>query len=316
MPEPSASAEQAATPASETRPEAEAPSARGAVRVGALVDEITAMLARAGIPEARQEARDIVAAVADMPRFWPSTNREEILETGMAAAARQAARKRGDGAPFAYAVGRAAFRHLTLDVDPRVLIPRQETEVLVEAVLEWVGSAAGGVAVDIGTGSGAIALALASEGPFARVIATDVSREALAVARGNVERLAPALRAPVELRHGSLLAPVRDVRARALVANPPYIAYDEAAALPPSVRDWEPPIALFSGGEGMAATAGIIRDAAGVLEPGGVLALEVDSRRASLAAELALADGRYRDVSVTLDLTGRERILLARRKDA
>src|SRR5581483_7272493 len=100
-----------------------------------------------------------------------------------------------DGAPFAYAVGRAAFRHLTLDVDPRVLIPRQETEVLVEAVLEWVGSADGGVAVDIGTGSGAIALALASEGPFARVIATDVSREALAVARGNVERLAPALRA-------------------------------------------------------------------------------------------------------------------------
>lgn len=318
MPEPPASAAQGATPGPEVRPAADAlhPPVPGAVRVGALVDEIAALLARAGIPEARQEARDIVAAVADMPRFWPSTNRDEILEAGMVAAARQAARKRGAGAPFAYAVGRAAFRHLTLDVDPRVLIPRQETEVLVEAVLEWVGSAAGGVAVDIGTGSGAIALALASEGPFARVIATDVSREALAVARGNVERLAPALRAPVELRHGSLLAPVQDVRARALVANPPYIAYDEAAALPPSVRDWEPPIALFSGGAGMAATAGIIRDAAGVLEPGGVLALEVDSRRASLAAELALADGRYRDVSVRLDLTGRERILLARRKDA
>src|SRR5207237_808935 len=96
------------------------------------------------------------------------------------AAARRAADKRAAGAPFAYAAGRAAFRHLTLDVDERVLIPRQETEVLVDEVLGAVGDAPGGVAVDIGTGSGAIALALASEGPFARVIATDVSVDALA----------------------------------------------------------------------------------------------------------------------------------------
>jgi release factor glutamine methyltransferase len=253
--------------------------------------------------------------LVDRPRFWPSANREAILEESVVAAVWGAARKRAEGAPFAYAVGRAAFRHLTLDVDERVLIPRQETEVLVEAVLECTADRAGGIAVDIGTGSGAIALALATEGRFDRVIATDISLGALAVARANVARLAPALRAPVELRRGALVAPVQDVRARAVVSNPPYIAYEEAPALPRSVRDWEPPIALFSAGDGMTVTAALIRGAAAVLEPGGLLALEVDSRRASLAAELALADGRYRDVSVRLDLAGRERILLARRKD-
>jgi release factor glutamine methyltransferase len=202
-----------------------------------------------------------------------------------------------------------------LAVDERALIPRQETEELVGAVLEWAAAGApGGVAVDVGTGSGAIALALATEGRFDRVVATDVSLGALAVAAANVARLGAAARAPIELRHGSLLAPVADLRARVIVSNPPYVAYDEAAALPRSVRDWEPPVALFSGAGGMRATARIIGGAAPLLEPGGLLALEVDSRRASLAAELAMADGRYADVGVRLDLSGRERILLATRK--
>ena len=286
------------------------------VSAGALVDELARVLGEAGIAEARQEARDIVAAVVDMPRFWPTAHRDEILEERVAAEGRRAAAKRASGAPFAYAVGRAAFRHLTLDVDERVLIPRQETELLVELVLEWAArEGSGGVAVDVGTGSGAIALALATEGRFDRVIATDISLGALTVARVNAEHLESVLRAQVEFRSGSLLAPVRDVRARVLVSNPPYIAHAEAAELPPSVRDWEPPIALFSGGEGMAATAALVRGAPAVLEPGGLLALELDSRRAALAAELALADGRYRDVTVRLDLAGRERILLARRED-
>ncbi|HEX6534207.1 MAG TPA: peptide chain release factor N(5)-glutamine methyltransferase [Gemmatimonadaceae bacterium] len=294
---------------------------RGAGRastVGELLDELERVLGAASIAEARAEARDIVAAVTDMPRFWPTVNKSEVAEEAVVDAARRAAARRAAGAPFAYAVGRAAFRHLTLDVDERVLIPRQETEGLVELVLEWAASEgrAGGIAVDVGTGSGAIALALASEGRFERVIATDVSAGALAVARANAERVAPALRAPVELRSGALLAPVRDVRARVVVSNPPYIAHHEARSLPAGVRDWEPPVALFSGAEGMAATEAIIRDAAEVLEPGGLLALEVDSRRAALAAEAALADGRYRDVAVRLDLAGRERFLMARRRDA
>jgi release factor glutamine methyltransferase len=215
-------------------------------------------------------------------------------------------------------VGRAAFRHLTLDVDERVLIPRQETEVLVDEVLARLAGRPGGVCVDVGTGSGCIALALACEGRFDRVVATDVSLDALAVARANAAHADAALCAPVEFRHGSLLAPVRasepPVIARCIVSNPPYIAYGEADALPPSVRDWEPPLALYAPNEGMAIIAALVREAADLLEPEGLLALEVDARRAALAAELAASDGRYADVAVRLDLAGRERFVLAARR--
>jgi release factor glutamine methyltransferase len=259
-----------------------------------------------------RQAHDIIAALLDVPRFWPSSNGEDVLDERVCGAARAAVAKLRSGAPFAYAVGRASFRHLTLDVDERVLIPRAETEMLVDEILTLAGGSRG-VAVDIGTGSGAIALALASEGTFERVIGTDVSLDALAVARRNASSVAGALRAAVEFRHGSLLAPVSDVRAAVIVSNPPYIAYREADALPASVRDWEPALALYSGEDGMTATAAIIRGAAVLLEPGGVVALEVDARRASLAAELLAVDARYRDVAVRLDLTGRERFVVARR---
>jgi release factor glutamine methyltransferase len=282
-----------------------------AARVDDLVAELSAHLSAAQIPEAEREARDIIAAVVDAPRFWPSLNRDAVLVDDVCQHARDAARRRAYGAPFAYAVGRAAFRHLTLEVDERVLIPRQETEVLVECVL---ARARHGLAIDIGTGSGAIALALATEGYFDAIIATDVSRESLEVARANVTRMDPALRARVELRHGSLLAPVRNERAALIVSNPPYIAFEEAIALPRSVRDWEPPVALFAARQGMALVANIIAEAPDVLEPGGLLALEVDAGRASLCAELAMSDGQYRDVRVERDMAGRDRILLARRQ--
>jgi release factor glutamine methyltransferase len=280
--------------------------------VAALVRELTGVLEAGGIEEARREARDILAAVHDAPRFWAALHEQEPVSAECADACRRAARLRGAGAPFAYAVGRSAFRNLTLHVDERVLIPRQETEMLVDEILTRERT---GLAIDIGTGSGAIALALASEGGFDRVIGTDVSSGAVAVARANGERLASSLAAPVEWREGALLAPVAGERARVIASNPPYVAFDEAITLPESVRDWEPPFALYSASGGMAISASIIRGAPDVLEPGGLLVMELDSRRASLAAELALAGGRYRDVSVRLDLAGRERFLIARRKD-
>jgi release factor glutamine methyltransferase len=142
-----------------------------------------------------------------------------------------------------------------------------------------------------------------------------VSLDALQVAAANVRRCAGALRTPVELRHGSLLGPVPERGLRAVVSNPPYIALDEAASLPTMVRDWEPSVALFSANRGMAAIAGVIREAAVSLAPGGLLALEVDVRRASLAAELVASHGAYEDVCVELDLTGRERFVVARRRE-
>ena len=215
-----------------------------------------------------------------------------------------------------YAAGQAAFRHLTLDVDERVLIPRPETERLVDLVLDGLRSTPGGILVDVGTGSGAIALALASEGQAEKVIGTDVSLDALEVARANVARCAPVLRSAVELRAGSLLGAVHERPLRAVISNPPYISWDEREALPSSVRDWEPSVALFSGGGGMATTARLVREAGATLEAGGLLALEVDVRRAAVVAELVATNGAYEQVQVVLDLTGRERFVVARRRGA
>jgi len=281
--------------------------------LGTLLGELTAGLEGAGVALARDEARDIVAAVLDVPRFWPSTNKAALVDATAVEEARKAAAARARGAPFAYAVGRAAFRYLTLAVDERVLIPRQETEVLIDLVLQAEAGGRGTV-VDIGTGSGAIALALATEGTFERVIATDVSRGALEVAERNAAFVRDDLRAPVEFMHGSLLAPLAGLRVSTIVSNPPYIAFAELEELPPSVRDWEPPLALLSGDEGLAATRTIVREAPSVLATGGLLAMEVDTRRASLVAEALASNGAYEDVAVHLDLTGRERFVLARRR--
>lgn len=286
--------------------------------VVAVVEDLSAALRLAGIADPRRIATDIIAALLDVPRSWPVLNREASVDNSTVAKARAAAEKLSQGAPFGYAVGTAAFRNLTLCVDDRVLIPRPETEMLVDCVLERMhaqfGDSRWGTALDIGTGSGAIALSLAVEGEFDRIIGTDASADALAVTEMNRERYSDSLKAAVELRRGSLMAPVRDVRVSAVVSNPPYIAFAEIESLPASVRDWEPPLALFSGHDGMAATAEIVRDAPSILVDGGVLALEVDERRASLVAELIMQNGSYRDVGVALDLAGRERFVTAIRE--
>jgi release factor glutamine methyltransferase len=285
------------------------------VTVNQLLEELARRFNAQGIAEPFLEAREVVAALYDAPRFWPLTNGAVEVDPATLQRAKAAAGMRLRGAPLAYAVGRANFRHLTLEVDQRVLIPRPETEQLVELVLEETAATPGGVAIDVGTGSGAIALSLSAEGRFSRVYGTDVSRDALAVAGRNAELCRSQLHSPVEFLHGSLLGPLADVRARVVVSNPPYIALGEAPALPPSVRDWEPAVALFSGSDGLRATARLVREAADLLVPGGLFAIEVDVRRASLAAELVSRERRFHAIRVELDLTGRERFVLARRQE-
>lgn len=287
------------------------PSALGSRQtVGDLVAEMARRLKH--IEDPVREARELLAALLDVPRHWPLVRENKWVEPDTWDRACAAAGKRGSGAPMAYAAGRANFRHLTLDVDERVLIPRPETELLVELVLKRC--AAGGVVADVGTGSGAIALALATEGKFARVIATDISADAIDVARANALRLGVS---NVDFLEGDLLKPAADgVRRQvdAVVSNPPYISFGEISQLPPSVREWEPAIALLSAREGLETTARLVRQAGGLLQPGGLLALEVDARRAALVAELVSSDPRYETVSVHLDLAGRERFVLARRR--
>ena len=185
--------------------------------VGALVSEMSLLLAPSCAGDAVREARELLAALHDMPRHWPTVEQDQAVGEEDWARALRAAERRAKGAPMQYAAGQAAFRHLTLDVDERVLIPRPETERLVDLVLEALRDTPGGILVDVGTGSGAIALALASEWRAERVIGTDVSLDALAVARANAARYAPRLRTPVELRAGSLLAAVYERPLRAVV---------------------------------------------------------------------------------------------------
>jgi release factor glutamine methyltransferase len=288
-----------------------------ALSVAQLLDELSEKLGAGGASESRSVAVDVIAALAGESRSWVALNRSTAVKPTVQDAARAAAKRIVRGEPFAYAVGRAQFRYLDLEIDHRVLIPRPETEMLVEEILSRFrslgGAATWGLAVDLGTGSGAIALSLAVEGRFERVIATDSSLDALEVAKKNAELASASLKCPVEFRSGSLLSPLRGLKARLLVSNPPYVAFDEAGKLPESVRSWEPPTALYSGSNGLDATAAIVQEGESLLESGGMLALEVDARRASLAAELVMSAGSYIDVSVVLDLTGRERFVFASR---
>lgn len=291
----------------------------GSRTVDALAEELAILLGDGPFAprQAQLEAREIIAALYDVPRFWPAANARATVEAEMWSRACAAAVRRAHGAPLAYAVGRASFRHLTLDVDERVLIPRPETELLVDLVLDRARGGAD-LVIDVGTGSGAIALALASEGAFTEVLGTDLSLDALAVAQANAEllRTRGALRARISFAHGSLLAPLRarGSRANIIVSNPPYIAYEESRELPRDVRDWEPPLALFCGANGLDVSARLVREAPDVLVEGGLLALEVDARRASLVVECVARDARYGDVGVHLDLAGRERFVLAARR--
>ena len=280
--------------------------------IGDLLAGCTAMLESEGVDEPQREAREIVAAILDVPKFWAAANAVADASPDVARAVIRAAMKRALGAPLAYAVGRASFRHLTLEVDDRVLIPRVETEILVDRVLERCTPDTKRIA-DLGTGSGAIALSLSFEHEFERVFATDISLDAIRVAAANAASLARLLKSPIEFRHGSLLAPLKGEMLDAVVCNPPYVSFAEVPDLPADVRDWEPSLALLSPQEGLSVTRELVRQTPQHLASGGLLAIEVDTRRAGIVAEMLAVDGRYTRVEVLLDLTGRERFVFARR---
>lgn len=220
---------------------------------------------------------------------------------------RDAEQRLAQGMPFAYAVGSVGFRTLDLASDARALIPRPETEGLVDLVLALNLR---GNAADIGTGSGCIALALAVEGRFDKVVAVERSADAAALASENIRRINPAT--AVELRRGNLLAPLGEngERFAVIVANPPYLTESEYEELDRSVRDFEPREALVSGTDGLDATRAILAGAAALLAPGGVLALEIDERRADAVRALAREYGWAR-VDIHHDLFGCPRYAIA-----
>ena len=220
--------------------------------------------------------------------------------------------RRSAGEPLQYVVGRWGFRTLDLYVDQRVLIPRPETEVVVEVALESLRDRAEPTVVDLGTGSGAIALAIAVESDDAQVWATDASADALAVARANLAGIGRAA-TRVRLVEGSWFAPLPPTlvgRVDLVVTNPPYVAEREVPDLPPEVAHWEPRGALVAGETGLEQLQQIVSEARRWLRPDGTLVAEIAPHQAEAAVVLAYARG-FTEVEIRPDLTGRPRVLQA-----
>jgi release factor glutamine methyltransferase len=264
-----------------------------------------------GVADARLEAELLLAAVLDVNRLRLYLDEDVPLTQEQAQRYRQMVERRAKGEPLQYIVGSVQFREIELGVDPRALIPRPETEVLVGVVLDWTRARARDDlrALDVGTGTGAIALSLLAEQGVAQAVATDVSAGALALAAENAARLGLAGR--LELRAGSVYAAVGpDERFDVIVSNPPYIAAAERATLATEVVDWEPESALFGGVRGLDVVEPIVRGALDRLARPGLLALELAPQQTAEVAELARACG-FANVRIIEDLAGRARIVAA-----
>jgi release factor glutamine methyltransferase len=259
----------------------------------------TEYLAGRGIDTARVDAELLLARALGLARIELYTQHDRPLTEAERTAARELVQRRGRREPLAYVLGDWDFRRLTLKTDPRALVPRPETEIVVERCLALLGEIEAPRIVDVGTGTGAIALALKQERPDAIVVATDISADALALAREN----AAANELDVRFVEGDLLAEVNGPL-DLVVSNPPYVGAEELDALEPEVRDWEPRGALVDDGQ----TVRLARAARAVLE--GWIVLELHEERAQAVSD-ELAKLGYRGVSIELDLAGRERVLEA-----
>ena len=271
--------------------------------VGEVVRRTAARLETDGLLTARLDAELIVAHVLELTRAELALERGRVVTDAEAERVAELTARRAAREPLQYVLGEWGFRRLTLTVDGRALIPRPETETVVERCLALLAGADAPRVLDVGTGSGAIALAIADEHPGAAVTGIDVSAEALSLARENAARTGVA----VELLQADLLGGLPGSDWDLVVSNPPYVRPDEAATLAPEVVDWEPHVALFDGGH----TETLVRDAAAVLRRGGALVLESYDERARAVAGLLERAG-FEQVAVTRDLAGRDRVVEGR----
>jgi release factor glutamine methyltransferase len=276
-----------------------------------LVAEGARRLAEAGLPTARQDAEWLLAAVLGQERFALYLEPREALVEAAGHRFRALVARRAAHEPLQHLLGYEDFRGLRLRVTPDVLIPRPETEGLVEWALELLGLAPPPMLADIGTGSGAIACALAAARPDARVLATDTSPAALAVAEGNVRALGLADR--VRVVAGDLLEPLAGELGTVdmIVANAPYLPTGILPSLPREVFAFEPREALDGGPDGMDVIRRLLTAAPAALRPGGRLVLEIGEDQAGPLAAL-MAAGGFVDVASRDDLRGVRRYLAGR----
>jgi release factor glutamine methyltransferase len=273
--------------------------------VGEALAHGTGVLAEAGIDTARLEAELLLAKACDdcaRALLYMDLQRElspEAEEGYEALLARRARRE-----PLAYILGHWGFRRLTLKTDARALVPRPETEIVVERALEHLNGMEAPAVLDVGTGTGAIALAIVNEHQEARVTAIDASADALALARENLDLL--GVNGRVRLVEHDLTEGLGRDEFDLVVSNPPYVEPEDIETLQPEVRDWEPRIALVAHG----ATEAVARAATEALRPGGWVVLEIAENQAVKVAGL-LTDLGYENLRISPDMAGRDRVIEA-----
>ena len=272
-----------------------------------LAQAVPALAADRATIDARREAELLLQHALRVDRAWLFAHADDEVAAVLAGQFRGYVSRRAAGEPVAYITGRREFFSLDLAVTADVLIPRAETELLVEAALERIPAQATSRIADLGTGSGAIALALAHERPQARVLATDASAAALAVARGNAQRLGLG---NVEFAESDWFAALGGREFDVIVSNPPYIARGDAHLDAGDLR-FEPALALSSGADGLDAIRTIAQDARAHLAPGGWLLFEHGYDQGAAVRDILAANG-YVEAATLCDLEGRDRVSSAR----
>lgn len=273
--------------------------------IGEVIKRSTEHLESRGSETPRLDAELLVGKALGLERIELYMHLDRPLVDDELDRARALVSRRARREPLQYILGEWGFRRLTLTVDDRALIPRPETETVVERALALVASIAEPSVLDVGTGSGAIALAIADEHPGARVTAVDVSVDALALARENVERTG----LDVTLVQADFRVGLPDGPWDVVVSNPPYVPPADRSTLQPEVRDHEPPLALYDRGS----YAAIVPAALRALVPGGAIVVEVGDGQAPAVARL-FEDSGLLSVAVTSDLAGRARVVEGRRE--
>jgi release factor glutamine methyltransferase len=270
----------------------------------------TQVLVTAGCDTPRLDAEVLLAHVLAHDRAWLYTHPEHVLSPPQLSTYRSLVSQRVAREPVAYLTGCKEFFGLDLIVTPDVLIPRPETEQLVELAIQWIANAPSrGLIADVGTGSGAVAVALAVHLPQSHIIATDTSPAALAVARRNAVRHRVANR--VHCVQGDLLAPLARTF-HLIVANPPYLSQTELATAPPEVACWEPRAALDGGPDGLAMICSVLEMASDRLCPGGALLVEIGAGQGTEVLSLARRRFSQATIEIVKDYAKRDRLLVVR----
>ena len=278
--------------------------------VGRLLSWTADFLKKKGSESPRLDAEVLLAHVLEWPRVSLYIHFEDEVGERAKATYRELVRKRSEGEPVAYLIGRKEFFSLPFLVSCDVLIPRPDTETLVVAALDFLKGKEGPRVVDVGTGSGCLALAIAKHHVSARVIATDLSEKAIAIATQNAHKLEVTER--VEFRQGDLLTPVvNELPFDLIVSNPPYIPSDDIPNLEPGVRDFEPHLALDGGIDGLRIVERLIKQAASLLVEGGSLILEIGSAQEMPVRSAVEANGNFVLAPTIRDAANHPRVIRA-----